>query len=171
MPGKPADTIPQLANTLAQMLHLRGLQLVVAESCTGGWVAMALTGIVGSSEWFDRGYVTYSNRSKQQMLGVKATTLEVYGAVSEQTVAEMTNGALAASGADLALAISGIAGPGGGSVEKPVGTVCFAWQRQSQQPITLRHWFAGERDAVRAQAVAYALQGLLDLLERQLDHV
>lgn len=165
MADKNSSSIPQLANALARLLHGQGLHLTVAESCTGGWVAMALTGVVGSSEWFDRGYVTYSNQSKQQMLGVKATTLQTHGAVSEQTVAEMTSGALKASGADLALAISGIAGPGGGTAEKPVGTVCFAWQLPERQPVTARQWFAGDREAVRRQAVAHALKRLIELLE------
>ena len=165
MADQNSNSIPQLAQALARLLHARGLRLTVAESCTGGWVAMALTGIAGSSEWFDRGYVTYSNLSKQQMLGVKAATLQVHGAVSEQTVAEMTQGALKASGADLALAISGIAGPGGGTAEKPVGTICFAWQLPEQQPVTERQWFAGDREAVRREAVAHALARLIDLLE------
>ncbi|MGD8590068.1 MAG: nicotinamide-nucleotide amidase [Chromatiales bacterium] len=155
----------QLSNSVARLLLRKGLRLAVAESCTGGWVAMVLTAVPGSSEWFDRGYVTYSNRSKQQMLGVQETTLEAFGAVSEQTVAEMTAGALAAGGTDLALAISGIAGPGGGTSEKPVGTVCFAWQRSQQQPVTARCLFSGDREAVRRQAVVHALQGLIDLVE------
>ncbi len=165
MAGQNASSIPQLANGVAQLLQARGLRLSVAESCTGGWVAMALTGIAGSSEWFDRGYVTYSNQSKQQMLGVKAATLQSHGAVSEQTVAEMTEGALKASGADLALAVSGIAGPAGGSAEKPVGTVCFAWELRAQQPVTARQWFAGDREAVRRQAVVHALQGLIEMVK------
>ena len=111
-----------LALQVAQLLSAQQLRLAVAESCTGGWVAMVLTGIAGSSQWFDRGFVTYSNQSKQQMLGVQAATLETCGAVSEQTVAEMTQGALKASDADVTLAISGIAGPGGGTPAKPVGT-------------------------------------------------
>lgn len=159
------NPIDRSAKALADLLFARGLNLAVAESCTGGWVAMALTAVPGSSAWFDRGYVTYSNRAKQQVLGVSETTLQQHGAVSEQTVAEMTAGALAASGTDLALAISGIAGPGGGTAEKPVGTVYFAWQRRQRQPVTERHWFAGDREAVRRQAVVHALQGLIQLVE------
>jgi nicotinamide-nucleotide amidase len=165
MDQQTADSIEQLSNSVARLLLRKGLRLAVAESCTGGWAAMALTAVPGSSEWFDRGYVTYSNRSKQQMLGVSEATLQRHGAVSEQTVAEMTAGTLAASDTDLALAISGIAGPGGGTADKPVGTVCFAWQRSQQHPLTACHWFAGDRQAVRRQAVVQALQGLIDLVE------
>ena len=165
MTAQHSNSIETLAQAVAERLHALGLRLTVAESCTGGWVAMALTGIEGSSEWFDRGFVTYSNRSKEQMLGVRAATLQAQGAVSEQTVAEMTDGALAASDADLALAISGIAGPGGGTPDKPVGTVCFAWQRKQQPARTARLRFSGDRQAVRRQAVAHALQGLLELVE------
>ncbi|MEN8179760.1 MAG: nicotinamide-nucleotide amidase [Pseudomonadota bacterium] len=165
MTEKGASGLEQLANEVAQLLHEQKLRLAVAESCTGGWVAMALTGVVGSSEWFDRGFVTYSNQAKQQMLGVLASTLETYGAVSEQTVAEMTQGALTASGADATLAISGIAGPGGGTPEKPVGTVCFAWQLKQAEAVTATQWFAGDRQAVRRQAVEYALKQLLEVIK------
>ena len=157
--------LEQLANEVAQLLHKQNLRLAVAESCTGGWVAMALTGITGSSEWFDRGFVTYSNEAKQQMLGVRASTLETYGAVSERTVAEMANGALVASGVDVSLAISGIAGPGGGTAEKPVGTVCFAWRLERADAVTACKWFAGDRQAVRRQAVEHALSKLLELIK------
>ena len=160
-----SDRIDQLTQAVAELCRARHLQLAVAESCTGGWVAMALTSLAGSSEWFDRGFVTYSNRAKQEMLGVRTETLETCGAVSEQTVAEMTQGALAASGVDLALAISGIAGPGGGTIEKPVGTVCFAWQMQQGKAITAREWFGGDRQAVRRQAVEHALGRLVEILE------
>lgn len=165
MTEKDPDSIEQLANAVARLMLSRGLHLAVAESCTGGWVAMALTAIAGSSEWFDRGYVTYSNCAKQQMLGVSEATLARHGAVSEQTVAEMTARALAASGTDLALAISGIAGPGGGTEDKPVGTVWIAWQRKSHPPVTLRRHFDGDREAVRRQAVVQALQGLIERVE------
>lgn len=159
------DNLERLANQLAQALHEKKLRMTVAESCTGGWVAMALTGVPGSSEWFDRGFVTYSNQSKQQMLGVRGSTLEQFGAVSEQTVAEMTAGALTESGTDAALAISGVAGPGGGTLEKPVGTVCFAWQLRQGRPVTAREWFAGDRQAVRRQAAAHAIKRMIQLLE------
>ncbi len=156
--------LAQLANEVAQLLRQQQLRLAVAESCTGGWVAMVLTGIPGSSAWFDRGFVTYSNQAKQQMLGVQAATLQTYGAVSEQTVAEMARGALTASDADLSLAISGIAGPGGGTPEKTVGTVCFAWQLRQGETVIATVWFPGDRQAVRRQAVEYALQKLLELV-------
>ena len=165
MAEQDTNDIERLSNTVAQLLLSRGLRLAVAESCTGGWVAMALTAIPGSSEWFDRGYVTYSNSAKQQVLGVSEATLQRYGAVSEQTVAEMTAGTLTTSATDLALAISGIAGPGGGTVEKPVGTVCFAWQCKHRPAVTARRLFDGDREAVRRQAVVHALQGLIELVE------
>jgi nicotinamide-nucleotide amidase len=165
MAERDADDIARLSNRVASLLLSKGLRVALAESCTGGWVAMALTAIPGSSEWFDRGYVTYSNLAKQQVLGVSETTLQRHGAVSEQTVAEMTSGTLTASGTDLALAISGIAGPGGGTTDKPVGTVCFAWQRKHLQPVTARRLFDGDREAVRRQAVVHALRGLIELVE------
>ncbi|MCG7948109.1 MAG: CinA family protein, partial [Candidatus Thiodiazotropha taylori] len=129
------EQIHSLCQQLAKLLRDRDECLVVAESCTGGWVAKVLTDLPGSSDWFDRGYVSYSNQAKQSMLGVSAETLARFGAVSLQTVAEMTRGALQQSGADLALAVSGIAGPGGGSQEKPVGTVCFSWQMANRDPL------------------------------------
>jgi len=142
----------------------RGWQLATAESCTGGAIAAAITDIAGSSQWFDRGFVTYSNPSKQDMLGVRATTLETAGAVSEATVAEMVRGALVHSLAQVTLAVSGIAGPGGGSADKPVGTVCLAWAMEGAQPVVRTEHFAGDRAAVRAQTVGRALQGVLDML-------
>jgi len=157
----PETDPEQLAQRLGERLSRAGLRLAVAESCTGGWLAMALTSVPGSSDWFDRGYVTYSNRSKQEMLGVRGQTLAAHGAVSGQTVAEMTQGVLDGSGVDLALAISGIAGPGGGSAEKPVGTVWFAWQRRGEGARVERHRFAGDRRQVRRQAVVFALERLL----------
>ncbi len=144
----------------AERLRAQGLRLAVAESCTGGWLAKVLTDLPGSSEWFDCGYVTYSNAAKQSMLGVCEATLLDHGAVSLETVAEMARGALRESGADVALAVSGIAGPGGGSEAKPVGTVCFAWQRRGGEPETGRERFDGDREAVRRQSVAYLLARL-----------
>ncbi|MCW8908924.1 MAG: nicotinamide-nucleotide amidase [Sedimenticola sp.] len=152
------------AADLAGRLHRAGLMMATAESCTGGWVAKVLTDIAGSSEWFDCSFVTYSNQAKQSMLGVRAETLEMHGAVSEAVVREMVAGALARSRADLALSISGIAGPGGGSPEKPVGTVWFAWQRAGMEAVTACHRFDGDRDAVRHQAVVVAMRGALALL-------
>ncbi|MDJ0807429.1 MAG: CinA family protein [Gammaproteobacteria bacterium] len=159
------DRLERLAQEVGVCLTERAFRLAVAESCTGGWVAMVLTGVAGSSQWFDRGFVTYSNQAKQQMLGVQASTLETYGAVSEQTVAAMTRGALAVSDVDISLSISGIAGPGGGTPEKPVGTVCFAWQFRQQPAVTAWRWFPGDRRAVRRQAAEHALETLLELLE------
>jgi nicotinamide-nucleotide amidase len=145
-------------------LRQRGLMLATAESCTGGWVAQLVTSVPGSSQWFDRGFVTYSNSAKQEMLGVSAAVLEQHGAVSEQTVAAMVSGALSHSHAQVALAISGVAGPAGGSLEKPVGTVCLAWGMTDQPVVTRRLQLPGERQEVRRQAVVLALNGLLELL-------
>jgi len=153
-----------LSSRVGEALLARGWQLATAESCTGGAIAAAITDIAGSSQWFDRGFVTYSNQSKQDMLGVRAVTLETAGAVSEATVAEMVSGALARSRAQLTLAVSGIAGPGGGSAEKPVGTVCLAWAVEGKPPQVRSEHFAGDRAAVRAQTVEHALQGVLDML-------
>lgn len=153
-----------LARQVGEALRQREARLVTAESCTGGWVAKEVTAIPGSSAWFDMGFVTYSNGAKQALLGVRAETLETQGAVSEATVAEMAAGALARSGADLALAISGIAGPGGGSPDKPVGLVCLGWATRDGRLRTVSTHFPGDREAVRVQAVACALQGALDVL-------
>ncbi|MGD2055218.1 MAG: nicotinamide-nucleotide amidohydrolase family protein [Gammaproteobacteria bacterium] len=151
----------ELSRTLGEVLLQRRLRLAVAESCTGGWVAKCITDIAGSSQWFDRGFVTYSNQAKQDMLDVQAATLQDTGAVSEATVTEMVRGVLRHSEADIALAVSGIAGPGGEVSGKPVGTVCFAWARRDG-PLRLetRH-FDGDRAAVRRQSVAHALDGVL----------
>jgi len=154
-----------LARSCGEALKRRQLVLASAESCTGGWVAAAITAIAGSSEWFDRGFVTYSNQAKQDMLGVTPGTLERFGAVSEQTVREMVEGALAHSRADVALAITGIAGPTGGSAAKPVGTVCLAWAIAGQQTRTTSRHFTGDRTAVRRQSVVCALQTLLGMLD------
>lgn len=155
---------PQLVHALATRLCSRRERLVTAESCTGGWVAKVCTDLEGSSAWFDRGFVTYSNDSKRELLGVSCDTLEKHGAVSEQTVREMAAGALRNSHAHWGLAISGIAGPGGGSREKPVGTVWFAWLGPGGWSFARAERFAGDRDAVRRQAVDTALQVLLDRL-------
>ena len=153
----------ELAQQLAAALLRRQQTLAVAESCTGGWVAKVLTDLPGSSRWFDRGFVTYSNAAKQDMLGVSAATLDAAGAVSEATVREMAAGVLRHSPADLALAISGIAGPGGAVQGKPVGTVCFAWATRTGQLQVETRQFAGDREAVRRQAVAHALGRLMDV--------
>ena len=162
----PHETLTTLATIVGARLKARGLRLATAESCTSGWVAGAVTAIAGSSEWFDRGFVTYSNDAKMEMLGVSAATLEAFGAVSEQTAGEMAAGALAHSHAQLALSITGVAGPGGGSVEKPVGMVCFGWAGEGGAPLVITRNFSGDRESVRRQSVICALQGVLERLER-----
>ena len=162
----PHETLTTLAIIVGARLKARGLRLATAESCTGGWVAGAVTAIAGSSEWFDHGFVTYSNDAKMEMLGVSAATLEAFGAVSEQTAGEMAAGALAHSHAQLALSITGVAGPGGGSAEKPVGMVCFGWAGEGGAPLVITRNFSGDRESVRRQSVICALQGVLERLER-----
>ena len=147
----------QLSEQVGQALKARGATVTTAESCTGGWVAKTLTDIAGSSAWFERGFVTYSNEAKSQMIGVREATLLDHGAVSEPVVVEMAIGALRAARADYAISVSGIAGPDGGSAEKPVGTVWFGVASASGQGVTQRECFAGDREAVRRQATAYAL--------------
>jgi nicotinamide-nucleotide amidase len=139
-------------------------QIATAESCTGGLVSGALTEIAGSSAWFDRAFITYSNEAKVQMLSVSPLTLHTHGAVSEQTVREMLAGALRFSEAHIAVAISGIAGPGGGTQDKPVGTVCLGWQRRGVEPHCETRHFEGDRAAVREQSVRCALDGLIQLV-------
>jgi nicotinamide-nucleotide amidase len=157
-------SILSLAQQVGDALLARQQFLVTAESCTGGAIAAAITDVTGSSQWFERGFVTYSNQAKQDMLYVQADTLASQGAVSESTVAEMVAGALAHSDSQVAVAVSGVAGPGGGSVEKPVGTVCLAWQVAGGALVVCTEHFDGDRAAVRSQAVARALQGVLDVL-------
>jgi nicotinamide-nucleotide amidase len=173
----------QLAEQVGQALLQVGATLVTAESCTGGWVACEATAIPGSSQWFERGFVTYTNIAKQEMLGVSAVTLAHYGAVSEQTIREMALGALAHSHAQVAVAISGIAGPTGGSAEKPVGTVWLAWASKDpisenntstyytgEEKVRVRHClFEGDREQVRQQAVEVAFQGIIDTLKPATD--
>lgn len=155
--------LESLAAQVGAALSAHGWRLATAESCTGGWVAEAVTAISGSSAWFDRGFVTYSNESKQDMLGVQAATLAAHGAVSEAVVREMVEGALARSRADIGLAISGVAGPTGGTAEKPVGMVWIAWgQRGGISRAQVFH-FSGDREAVRRQSVVAALEGVLGL--------
>jgi len=153
----------ELVTMLANRLQQSGEKLACAESCTGGWIAKVLTDMPGSSAWFDRGFVTYSNEAKQEMLGVSAQTLGDHGAVSRETVLEMARGALVQSAAGSSVAVSGIAGPGGGTVDKPVGTVWIAWAGEGFAEAVCEH-FEGDRDAVRSAAVRAALQGLLDRL-------
>lgn len=158
------NTLTALSQQLGLALSERGLVLATAESCTGGWVAELVTDTAGSSGWFDRGFVTYSNQAKTDMLGVRTDTLACFGAVSEETAQEMAAGAIANSGADWSIAITGIAGPGGGSSLKPVGTVCFGWCRRGGTPGSETMLFNGERRSIRQQAVVHALEGLLQRL-------
>jgi nicotinamide-nucleotide amidase len=154
----------ELAGRVGDTLKARNLVLATAESCTGGWIAQVVTMVPGSSKWFDRGFVTYTNEAKQEMLGVDAATLKRHGAVSEQTVLQMADGALAHSRAQVTAAVSGIAGPTGGSGAKPVGTVCLAWGRSGDPAVATTRHFSGDRDAVRRQTVIAALEGLLERL-------
>jgi nicotinamide-nucleotide amidase len=157
-------TLAALAGNVATLLCARQLMLVTAESCTGGWIAKCCTDLPGSSRWFERGFVTYTNESKVEELGVLATTLATHGAVSEATVAEMAAGALRESRAQVSVSVSGIAGPGGGRPGKPVGTVCFGWALAGKTPVTRQLQFSGDREQVRRQAVAEALRGLIDAI-------
>jgi nicotinamide-nucleotide amidase len=159
------DPLRSLARRAGARLKKRRLKLVTAESCTGGWVAQAVTSIAGSSEWFDRGFVTYSNEAKRELLGLRSATLTRHGAVSEATAREMAAGALRRSRAQLAIAVTGIAGPGGGTRERPVGMVCFAWARKNGGTQSAVRRFGGGRESIRRQSVAAALQGLLQLLQ------
>jgi len=153
-----------LAARAGRALKARGLMLATAESCTGGWVGQCVTMVSGSSAWFDRGFVTYTDAAKNEMLGVQAATLQAHGAVSEQTVREMVEGALARSRAQVALAVSGVAGPTGGTPHKPVGLVCIAWGLRDGARRSAALRFGGDRDAVRRQAVIAALHGVLELV-------
>lgn len=156
--------ITALALRLGTACKRRGVMVATAESCTGGGVAQAITRIAGSSEWFERGFVTYTNVAKEEMLGVSRATLEAHGAVSQEVACEMAAGAIAFSRADASVAITGIAGPGGGTAEKPVGLVWFAWAYRGGPVQARRFVFRGDRAAVREQSVAVVLQGLIDLL-------
>jgi len=153
-----------LAKALGAACKRRGVRVATAESCTGGGLAEAITRIAGSSGWFDRGFVTYTNESKRQLLDVPRETLEAHGAVSEETARDMAAGALAHSAADVSVAITGIAGPSGGTREKPVGLVWLAWAARGAGAQARRFRFRGGRASVRRQSIAVALQGLLDLL-------
>ena len=146
-----------------RLLALRHM-LVTAESCTGGWIAKCMTDVAGSSAWFDCGMAAYSYEAKQALLGVRPQTLEAFGAVSRETVVEMVSGALVHSGASVAVAVTGIAGPGGGSADKPVGTVWIGWKRRGGYARAELFQFDGNRDAVRRQTVAAALRGVDGLL-------
>jgi nicotinamide-nucleotide amidase len=163
-PHVPSDLdLHALATALGERLRAGRQMLVTAESCTGGWIAKTVTDIAGSSEWFDCGLAAYSYEAKQALLGVRPETLEHFGAVSRETVLEMVSGALVHSGASVAVAVTGIAGPGGGTEDKPVGTVWIGWKRRGGYPYAEVFHFEGDRDAVRRQTVAAALQGLEQL--------
>lgn len=163
-PDMPDDEVYALAERLGEALSARRFMLASAESCTGGWASMAVTAVPGSSAWFERGFITYSNAAKQDMLGVKSETLAAHGAVSEEVAMEMAKGAADKSGADACLAISGVAGPGGGSAAKPVGLVCLAWLVRGVGLRSRCQHCQGDRQAVRRAAVVLALQGLIELL-------
>ncbi|MGX2041588.1 CinA family protein [Methylocaldum sp. MU1018] len=157
------EALYALAYEVGRVLRLQGRVLALAESCTGGWVAQCVTDVPGSSAWFDRGFVTYSNRAKCELLGVPGEVIGVHGAVSGETVRAMAAGALSHSAADVAAAVSGVAGPTGGTPDKPVGTVWFAWQSRDSLCRVQRMRFEGDRRSVRRQAVRVALQGILDV--------
>jgi nicotinamide-nucleotide amidase len=157
------DDLLNLSNQLGLALKAQGQMLALAESCTGGMAAQYITAIAGSSAWFDASFVTYSNQAKTRMLAVSLETIAQHGAVSEQTALEMALGALAHSQADVAAAITGIAGPDGGSAEKPVGTVCFAWANQHGIQDSATYHFSGDREMVRKESVKTVFEGLLSL--------
>ena len=153
-----------LLTQLADALRRRQYRLATAESCTGGWIAKVCTDLPGSSDWFELGIVSYSNAAKQKLLQVSTDSLQQHGAVSEAVVREMATGVLQQSGADVALSVSGVAGPGGGSKDKPVGTVWFGWRLRGEAPLAQVQHFDGDREQVRRQAVEFALRGVLQLL-------
>lgn len=156
------EALDALAREAGAALARAGWRLATAESCTGGWVAQCVTAVAGSSGWFERGFVVYSNEAKSELLGVDPGLIAEHGAVSAAVVRAMTAGALRHSRADVAVAVSGIAGPGGGTPEKPVGTVWLAWQCRDGDSRALCFSFEGDRQAVRRQAVIAALQGVID---------
>lgn len=157
-------TLAALAIQLGAALNARAYMLALAESCTGGLVSQAITSVAGSSAWFDRAFVTYSNSAKVEMLGVAEQTLKNFGAVSEETALEMTMGALKNSHAQLAGSITGIAGPDGGTAEKPVGTVCFAWAEVGSNSLSATCRFIGNREEIRQQAAAFLMTQLIERL-------
>ncbi|MFW5431422.1 MAG: CinA family protein [Methylophilaceae bacterium] len=160
------DNFTNLSTELGLALKKRGYMLALAESCTGGLASAAITNTAGSSAWFDRGFITYSNASKQEVLAVSAKTLEQYGAVSEQTAIEMAIGALKYSHTQIAGSITGIAGPSGGTAKKPVGTVCFAWAIKDGHSASNTAHFSGSRQEIRHQAVIKLMVGLMDIIKQ-----
>lgn len=160
--------IARLAQQLGKIFSDLEVSLAAAESCTGGWIAQAITGVPGCSGWFERGFVTYSNLAKEEMLGVRRETIERFGAVSEETVREMASGALDHSNAHVSVAVTGIAGPDGGSADKPVGTVWIGWARKDAYVDASCYQFDGDRQAVRLATVKAALEGLVERLGKGL---
>jgi len=158
--------IERLVQDLASRLVECGWTMATAESCTGGWIAKCCTDLAGSSAWFDRGFVTYSDRAKHDLLAVELSTLKKAGAVSKATAVQMAEGARRRAGVNAALAVTGIAGPGGGTADKPVGMVWFAWSLDGRLTSSEAMHFMGDRDAVRRQTVVHALDRLLDLLDK-----
>lgn len=158
------ETLHAQAQALAECLLARGQSVVAAESCTGGWIAKVLTDIPGSSTWFECGVVAYSYEAKEALLGVQPQTLERTGAVSQETAVEMVSGALARYGASVAVAVTGVAGPGGGTPDKPVGTVWIGWKRRGGYARAELFHFEGDREAVRRQTVGAALEGVRRIL-------
>jgi nicotinamide-nucleotide amidase len=158
------EELHQLASELGDKLRARNWMLATAESCTGGWVGQLITALPGCSHWYERGFITYANAAKIEMLGVPEETLETYGAVSEETASAMATGALAHSHAQATLAISGIAGPGGGTPQKPVGLVCYGWALADGTVMSSTCRLDGDRDEIRSRAVAAALRGLIELI-------
>ena len=162
--GPSQDDLEALGRALGSALLERGWRMATAESCTGGWIAQVMTATAGSSDWFECALVTYSNAAKVRWLGVDAMTIERFGAVSVETAQQMAEGALRAIGVDVAVAVTGVAGPGGGSPDKPVGTVCFGFTLSGRAALTERQVFPGDRREVRARTVAHALRRLLEIL-------
>ena len=158
------EELHQLAAELGDKLIARGWMLATAESCTGGWVGQLLTSLPGSSQWYERGFITYANAAKIEMLGVPAEVIDEHGAVSEETASAMAAGALAHSHAQATLAISGIAGPGGGTPQKPVGLVCYGWALEDGTVMSSTCRLDGDREEIRSRAVAAAMRGLIELL-------
>lgn len=158
--------IENLAEKVGEVLKKQGLKLVTAESCTGGGLSYWITSIAGSSDWFDRGFITYSDEAKRDLLNVSGKTLKTYGAVSKQTALEMAKGALQNSEANFSIAITGIAGPAGGTQEKPVGTVWIAWASEDFPTSTSVEIFSGDRQAIRARAIEKALETLIEILTK-----
>ena len=160
------EKLERISSELGELLKLKDYSFTCAESCTGGWVGHALTSISGSSEWFGSSFVTYSYEAKTQILGVSSEDLDSFGAVSEEIVEQMVSGALDKSAANVGVAISGIAGPAGGTETKPVGTVCFAWKMNDQDVITSTEHFSGGRNEVRYSSVERALMGTIELIKK-----